>query len=440
MKKFSKLKYLLAGIMVCFAMLILPACQKDVNISKIEVKEGTLPETITVGKFDEAGIKLVITYEDKTTNEVAVTSQMVEGYEDYLTTPGSYTITILFKGYSTEIDVTMVSATTRYLVKFYDAYGYCVSQQYIEEGEDAEAPSEEAYTIQGYNFVGWDRTFTDISEPTNIYGIYTKVDQTEEQVNKEEMQQTLATAIDYLYTHDSVRYGRVEYVGQNSYDIMRFNNHYNNGVMTGQTIGTGYSVDGQTTTISNKFEELTEKGFEMYSDSGYYASILWKNMSEGAETQEQINEQIATTPDIQYLKQYLNSEFAEYSTVFVNGETLYEFYIKIENEIKMYVIFDDTNILSSDYTQYFEGSEEILCSMIYEYKTIEFIENPIPLIGDINQDGAVTSEDIELINAHIDGTSLLPEEQQLIADVDKDGRIGEMDIDVIEEYIEYHTA
>ena len=58
--------------LICFSPVALTACSKegtiiqteDRNIVSIELKEGTMPDVIFVGKFDEAGIILLIRYND----------------------------------------------------------------------------------------------------------------------------------------------------------------------------------------------------------------------------------------------------------------------------------------------------------------------------------------------------------------------------------------
>ena len=110
-------------IVCCFCLTFLfAACnlQKDVNIVSIEVVETTVPATIEVGKFDQAGIQIRVNYADQTHETIGVTSTMLgDEYENYLYTPGTYTVTILFRGQSTELTIKIVPAEDIYTVNFY---------------------------------------------------------------------------------------------------------------------------------------------------------------------------------------------------------------------------------------------------------------------------------------------------------------------------------
>ena len=165
---------LFIGVLVVSSIFMLSACtlQKDVNIASIEVIEDTVPTSIEAEKFDEAGIKLLVTYEDLSTQEIPVTTDLIpEEYHDDLNRPGIYEINILFKGKETKLRFTIVERT--YDVNFYTPTGVLIETQKVKKGMDATAPVDFDLS-EDYDFVGWDRTFENISEDTNVYGISAK--------------------------------------------------------------------------------------------------------------------------------------------------------------------------------------------------------------------------------------------------------------------------
>ena len=178
----------MASALLCFSGAIV-SCgnnhviqSEDRNITSVAVKEGTVPEEIFIGKFDKSGIKLIVSYSDETSEEVAVTESMVpENYRQYLSQPGVYTITILYKGETTNITVKMVFP--HYVVNFYayvtSADYTLVSSQDLNEGSSIEEPEieEELYFDNfHYTFTGWDKEFYTADEPMNIYAQYCKVE------------------------------------------------------------------------------------------------------------------------------------------------------------------------------------------------------------------------------------------------------------------------
>ena len=154
----------------------------DKNIVSIEVKEGSIPDEIFIGEFDQAGIKLVVTYSDHSTEEISVTTSLIpEQYHEYLNKPGTYKITLLYRGVTTVITVKMVYA--HYLVNFYaydDKAEYeLISTQDIKKENDAIEPiiASNLY-IDGYHytFTGWDKEFTNVLSPIDVYAQYDSIE------------------------------------------------------------------------------------------------------------------------------------------------------------------------------------------------------------------------------------------------------------------------
>ena len=219
---------------------------EDKNIVSITVKESTIPDEIFIGHFDEAGIKLIVTYSDNTTEEVALTSSMIpENYQQYLNTPGEYTIKVYYRDNETTITIKIVDAhytvkfyaytlsnnyllvdtqdilkggnatapfvnndvyynekhysfknwnrsftnvtanidvyanydvTNFYVVNFYNAKSELISTQKVDEGKNAVEPTSDERSMSGYEFVGWDRSYLNVTKSINVYGLYVSVE------------------------------------------------------------------------------------------------------------------------------------------------------------------------------------------------------------------------------------------------------------------------
>ena len=155
----------------------------DVNIVSVSVKDSSVPNEIFVGHFDEAGIKLNVSYSDGTTDEVSVTSSLLpEEYQDYLVTPGSYTVNILYRGQ--EVTISFKIVNPHYIVNFYayvDSNEYTlIDSQDVLEHESAFAPSSLKtvhYQDLYYVFKKWDKDFSDITSQLDVYALYTSEQQ-----------------------------------------------------------------------------------------------------------------------------------------------------------------------------------------------------------------------------------------------------------------------
>ena len=176
------MKKLLSKFFV-FALLIassftLAACMSNENnIQSIQIVAETVPEYIKVNEFDDAGIQAVITYENSDTETIDVTSSMIpDDYKSYLSTPGMYKIEIIFKNVKTDLTIKIVESTNVYTVKFFNSEGNIISTQSILHGENAVAPSVDNTNIDGFEFVAWDRTYTNITADANIYAISVNVE------------------------------------------------------------------------------------------------------------------------------------------------------------------------------------------------------------------------------------------------------------------------
>ena len=86
---------------------------------------------------------------------------------------GNFTVAIGIEGTSnTTVIDTIEAPKPTYTVNFYDWYGNIINTQSVTEGENAELP--EAPELEGYDFLGWDKSVTNIKEDTDIYADYAK--------------------------------------------------------------------------------------------------------------------------------------------------------------------------------------------------------------------------------------------------------------------------
>jgi len=258
-------KMLTLVCIVC-ASIVMFACgaKKNVNIKSIELV-GSVPEYIVIGEFDNANIKIQVTYDDKdeTTEIVNVTTSMIaEEDRHYLEEEGVYNVTILFKGEKLVLNVKMVEKSAVHLVKYYDGFGKFIMSEFVSDGEDAVGPSEEWLQMNGYNFIDWDRLTTDVTEDINVYGIYSKIEDTS---SDETLKQKLLTANMYFEQHDHVLTSMT--LGSDEDPVRENTNyHYDDGEFTAQMI------IGEQGTNNYDIANITENGSTAYHyNSGEYS-------------------------------------------------------------------------------------------------------------------------------------------------------------------------
>lgn len=172
MKNLKKI-FSLVFIMLA-AGFVFTACgiQKDVGISSITINSESSVIEIYEGEFNEAGITAKVVYDDETTETVTITEDMVSGYNDgpqWFDNPGTYAITVLFKDETVDLTVKVLP---KYIsVRFFDGHGNLIEKQSIRKGTDAVAPND-GFDIEGMEFIGWDRLFTNLTENTDVYAMY----------------------------------------------------------------------------------------------------------------------------------------------------------------------------------------------------------------------------------------------------------------------------
>lgn len=369
-------KVMITVALVFCSMFLFVACtwQKDVNISKIEVIEETLPQSICVGEFDNAGIQLLVTYEDDSTENVPVTTQMIpDEYKNCLATPGIYQIEILFKGFTTEICVNIVSDNI-FVVNFYNALGRLISRQYVEKGKDAVAPADTYFAIDGYSFVGWDRTYTNVNENIDVYGIYIKV---ENVLTNENIYSKLLNAYDYMRVNNYI----FTLATEDTYVTTNYHYSKQGGVSTSQTIARYSDNSFWVTNHLEDYYEYYEQGINEnpHYQKNYYSEVFGDNH---AGKMEAI--MMGGLESVSLLSND-KTEYSSYSYVLTNNTNIYtvDSVLKlntIDEEIYLHVkfIFDDEKMLTIErYYDYGDGSKNIE-KIDFEYTTVEFDETLIP--------------------------------------------------------------
>lgn len=384
MKKiFSKV--IAFAFVLCASIAMFACSQKDINIKTIELV-GEMPPYIVIGEFDQANIKIKVTYEDDSTEVVSVTTNMIAGADrEKLDTAGNYEVTILFKGEDLVLNVKMVEKSAINLVKFYDGKGRLISTQFVLDGETAVAPNADWLKMNGYNFVAWDRTFTNITEDTNIYGIYTKVEDVS--VSQEEMKAKLNNAYTYLKTNDHTISNIVVHESNDEVSVGRYNYnyHYNNGEFVAQIYADdGYGVlDKNNVTAyfkDSEMESIQHQHNPDDSDLSTFNFIHFNNYS---------------------ILDITNNTSTVYSSALYGNRNLYTATlssVRIDSPSNLTVVFDDEKIWS------FQIAEEIgdCTYYYYEYTTVAFEEiNLDSKIAQLNE----TKTQIEAQLANLKTTS-----------------------------------
>lgn len=443
-------------IAVLFSVFVVSACseQKDTNIKSIEIIADSVPEVIVVGKFDDAGIKANITYDDNTTAEIDVTTELIpDKYKDLLESPGIYKISIMFRNATTELTVRMVNSTNIYQVNFYDANNRLISTQFVYDGEDAVLPSTQMSAVEGWILTGWDRSNENISKDTNIYGLYVNVENT---LSDAKMQQVLLNAEQYYMTNS--HFTSIESINTQGAEVwslkQTINYHYDNEkqLATSQSV---YTSDNTRYIIIYRETEAEMLYLSTIEDNEYeiasYEDIEseWDEEKEGESFEQRlaISKLTGGYGNIYTFDELLNFDEVEFSYEITSNKLIYTCTIAYtynvsDNRIStiLYTIkYDEQKVLQMTYkcSTHLDGELCYSISDTYniDYVEIEFDEDLIPNYGDVNLDGRINTLDITLTKNYLAGIEDLTDKQLVVADANLDGKVDELDVNTIRKYL-----
>jgi len=380
-KLFGKI---LVACLIVSSIFVVSACslQKDVNIAKIEVKENTIPDKIMVGEFDNAGIVLNIIYDDDSVEEMPVTTELIpEKYHSYLNTTGIYNIEILFKGFKTTITINIVEESI-YTVNFYNGNGLLVASQQVEEGQSATAPTSELLTIPGFDFVGWDIDFSNITKDTNVYSIYAGIENT---IDVNEIKTALTNAINKHLTTNSVSVWdyTLNHSQTNKFiHSTNINYHYDSGTQSSSAQKTYRANNSEATTITL----YDMNGYEVYykSDDGQSDTYNYYEYNNGAYSSP-AEEMLSNATGFDIFNP--NEETMQISYKLCNNKLFYiieetrqeDYNSELRYNLEYTYTFTDNGLISVDCWR-----EDLLLNkistgkLVVDYTTVEFQENLIP--------------------------------------------------------------
>lgn len=82
------------------------------------------------------------------------------------------------------------------------------------------------------------------------------------------------------------------------------------------------------------------------------------------------------------------------------------------------------------------GSEEVtLYTFYYRIVLMRILFNDSYMIGDVNNDGSITTRDAQLVENYLKGTITLNEKAKKAADVNKDGVVDSEDASLIQKFV-----
>ena len=386
---------LLVAVAFVLSAICMTACAKaNKNISKISVVSSTVPAEIVVGKFDEAGIKIKVEYEDGSSTEMAVTTSMLDDNAKQLvnTKSGSYIITIKFRGEETKITVNIVEATEVHTVKFYNAYGYMIYRDdNVKHGQASTLPSEALVKCEGYTFVEWDRATDNVTGDIDVYGIYYRIDET---MTSAQMEAKLVSINEQLYSSSFTSNTETNYYdfdGSSSDFVLKstlttqFNYHY----LSNNSFATQRFDESFMQSVMVENEKLYLKEYSKESGvwvgattavEDYNAEVAYwgsKSTLLGALADFDLNELLENASSTDTSK-YTNTQKTFTYKKFTNGKNIYNAklgydfkysdYSTPENHV-IEIVYDDNKILSvkhtkltdlnkSDETIYFDYAEK----------------------------------------------------------------------------------
>ena len=155
--RFKATKWLLVALIIVFSVVSFSACslfEKD-NVKSIEVDESSLKGYYELDSFDITTIKLIVTYDDDTTNTInAQNSMLTTEAKSSLTTAGEKNITLTYKKQSTTLTIVLVEdGSTIVTVTFRDSANNVLGTKYALQGQGVDEITPPV--VEGQTFSGW---------------------------------------------------------------------------------------------------------------------------------------------------------------------------------------------------------------------------------------------------------------------------------------------
>ena len=122
--------------------------------------------------IDACNITVYLKYSDDTSETFQLKFDMLDDeIKDRLNKPGNHHISYYYKGEVIQGQIKIERLPT-YTVRFYDVNGNLISEQLVKKLDSAVEPTEAERDVPGYEFVKWDKSFNKVTRDLDIYGVY----------------------------------------------------------------------------------------------------------------------------------------------------------------------------------------------------------------------------------------------------------------------------
>lgn len=142
-KKMTKTIIIL--VIVCLlSVIVLTACSKEKGVSSIQIVQGSFKEIYALDeKLNLTNAKIQVTYTDGSTANVAITENMVTGFDTSTTTTGK-TLTVTYKGKTTNFIYKVQNS-----IAVDTSFRFNISMVENEGVTSAEIKADKASTVEG---------------------------------------------------------------------------------------------------------------------------------------------------------------------------------------------------------------------------------------------------------------------------------------------------
>ena len=166
----KRLYYLIFLILIALIGSCVTPVPSLINVTAINV-----PESIEIGKFDDAGIKLKLEYSNNEIEYTNLTTELLpEEQQELLGIEGKQHIEFFYKDHLVEFDVSMYFV--KFKIIFTNLNDEVIKIQYVKDVNLIEYPTDEAMYVEGYKFLGtYDKDFSSISTDIVAKGMYVKL-------------------------------------------------------------------------------------------------------------------------------------------------------------------------------------------------------------------------------------------------------------------------